>query len=1537
MIRSRILPPVAALALGWVATAPIPARAALDLEGGVPGDWTASPPGTLAITGHHYRLGTESLRWSWQNDSTLTTANPSIDPGKVLEFFHNTCDLWIYNETPAGTLTVEFLDPSDEVQFRFGIQLNFTGWRRIVRSFRYDMESPGGGTDLSSVRFIAPASGSGSLCLDALEWAGPRLTRHRDDAMPDVGDYFSSTLHHDLSQLDGPSSPPAANPEELAALPVIGTRFWPGLEGSAPSASALASAKSAFTSWNIVRDANGIRGDPVDRDNTGQIDAFLGILARGWHHLADSEARDMALLTVEHLLDQGFAGGSAEAAAADTNGYATREIVRTLVLLRDQYDPATRAAVKDLLRWRLKPGFAWDPDLSANKNTDWIHTESQGLMGLALGFSDSDQATVEELRALGHYFDRYLEITSSAAGAIKPDGTSFHHSAHYNHYMYSHGTMAGRLHELRDTPFMVSQESYERLRDAVRVIALTGNDLEYANGFSGRFPLTGSFPLSSTNLSRLAIAGGGFYGEPADPEVARLHNRLWNDDPLLQPYGVEPFPTGFWQFNYSPAGLYRTGSAVVSIKGFNDTFWGTEIYSSSNRYGRYQSYGAVEVLYPGGRLASGLDIDGWDWNHPPGATTITLPFNDLKATEDRQDEVAATRFCGALAGDLDPAGEFGVKGSFGIFGMKFGQAPISPTHNPSFTFRKSVFAADGMLLCLGSDIANDDASHTTATTLFQVALPSGSTPTHHSSGDFTGFPQTPTLGSGPQWFVDHLGTGYHVDAGQSVRLERRSQSSPSQSGSEGDTTGDFAKAWIDHGTAPSGASHRFIVVPGTSPAAMQQLTADLAGPAPPFTVLRQDPVAHVADLHGGETRAYVCFEPLASPSHPPLVETSAPALVATRGTTTRLTVSCANPELDLDFRERSPAGAVIIDARLAGQWAIEHPHPDCELLSADASGTLLRFITTDANPVEVGLVADNGAPTGILSVSEDFSSGPGSLVGWVGTGPTGLAHTTSNRDSDAANHDPATSDGGGDDAAGDGALLFDPLDDSPGNEQIAFTFNGRMNLREHYTLDIATFNPTNNYNRYRIALWNKSDDVLLVETGDIVQGAGAVGCRESTLSYTPRLSDDGDLLELRIVEDHDLAARKVAVDFFSLTVMDAGHDTGLLTLADLRLPAGAYAGSTTFFDPGFGPLATRSPATAPPFDLPCNLRGTSQNPGGPAPDSANDIGLQTYSETTAIVQLNRFGSSTDGGSTGNGRVGMVQWKIDLGEVADYLSASGRQLDTLDLRLLTNPAGGSSPAADEVPYDVYLSYSSAGEGIGLTDLSANDAGFNYDTFWWPATGAGEGSVVNGTHRILKLGHVGDLDLTTDLAPMFAAGVREMNLLVASGGFLSGRRIEILEGSGVTFRASDPLPADPFESFMSAYPGLSGDDALPDSDPDGDGVSNLGEFIHGGTAPDDHQQAHAPRGRRVGVDYVFSLLAKTGAAFGGNPSPTAIVDGITIRVEGSRDLQSYDQEVEETGVDPGLPEAPAGYRWYSFRFPPTVPPAPRGFLRLVLDKS
>lgn len=72
------------------------------------------------------------------------------------------------------------------------------------------------------------------------------------------------------------------------------------------------------------------------------------------------------------------------------------------------------------------------------------------------------------------------------------------------------------------------------------------------------------------------------------------------------------------------------------VRGHSRYLWDAEHYLDANFYGRYLGYGSMQVLtaQPGERVTfttSGWQENGFDWNRIPGATSIHLPFDQLRA------------------------------------------------------------------------------------------------------------------------------------------------------------------------------------------------------------------------------------------------------------------------------------------------------------------------------------------------------------------------------------------------------------------------------------------------------------------------------------------------------------------------------------------------------------------------------------------------------------------------------------------------------------------------------------------------------------------------------------------------------------------------------------------------------------------------------------------------------------------------------------------------------------------------------------------
>lgn len=977
----------------------------------MPANWVSSPGATLSISPLHYKAGTQSLRWDWVGGSVLTVTNPGITAADVTDFYKNTCDFWVWNGTavPGGKLRVEFMNGAT-AQYWFDFYLDYTGWRRAVRSFTNDMakkSSPS--ATFTSVRITVQATGAGSLYLDDVTWVGDRFTRIRDAQNPDIaGASALTTCFSAYGVALDPLIPPTPTATELVELNTIRSRWLAATKGtSTPSASSVTSAGTSFSALGIVEDANGIRGVPLGAFNP-DLESWPLTLARdyAWGTSATKTAsRDKVLQLARHLMDQGHVANSntVPTEAPGPDGYSYRGLPNALLLLAPAYDAATKAKMWEYFRWAYLLGDFWTD--TWERNTDYVYLQSLQELGAILFLAPSDAEAVRQLKGYKRYMERFWQFSEGSEDGIKVDGTGFHHRSHYDRYMYAYKPPITTFYYMRGTSFQIDQPTYENIRLAnfaqLRISADgAGTSVGYfGNSHVGRSPFdTDLKSVDQVSLQQLGEIGGAFYGQSADPVVARAYNRRFgvagaNSHALFAPYGAEDPPDGFLQFNYSPLGIYRRANWVASIRAPQRYFWSSEIFPSENRYGRYQAYGALEILYHGGRTASGQQVDGWDWNHTPGATTIVLPDSKLVAENDREDVRSQLNFSGALAFR---------DGQSGLYAANFQESNAGSNHNPSFVWRKSWFAFGPQIVCLGSDIANNDAANPTATTLLQGALAAPSTVLTLNGGAITAFPHSSTVsGASTNWLLDAFGTGYLVQPGSNLRITRGTQTSADHDGVSAPTTGNFAKVWLDHGTAPSAARYEYAVFPATTSTAMATAaTAHANAATKPYQVIQHNGTAHIVKWRASGQIGYAIYAttalPVATQTAGLLRSVQRPCLVMTQlGAARDAWVSVVDPDLNFTNAQAGygvpdASRARTLDFTINGAWtlAADNPSATTSVVATTATTTTLRVTTQHGLARHVHLEAATPPDVSIwANLGTDWTDPANWGGAWGGTAP----------------------------------------------------------------------------------------------------------------------------------------------------------------------------------------------------------------------------------------------------------------------------------------------------------------------------------------------------------------------------------------------------------------------------------------------------------------------------------------------------------------------------------------------------------------------
>ncbi|MFI6538725.1 chondroitinase family polysaccharide lyase [Nonomuraea sp. NPDC050547] len=968
------------------------------LESAVPPHFTAGRGSTLTISEQVAVCGTRSLRWEYGERSTITVKAPlrwAPDPyrpgdDQAWQGLVDAFAVWIHNETPVDDVVRFEFGRGERTDVWFAFRLGFTGWRTAWVRYAYDMHGRPH-RDMDTLRIVAPKR-AGVLHLDQLMLNVPlRPDAPCGDAqVPDIAkegpDYdnqhWQALYLFDklLSEAEPDSAPPTA--EETASLRALHTRYHDGYL-IAPVKVDVA-ALTAQTEALMGRPVHSYQAQIYPVEIAAELKAFVNpVTLRVCTDLMKSVAQAhqagpadrpalaaLYLRIVGHLREQGWTRGSCQGTIHHL-GYDARGYYDSVYLMREALRQAGMLEeIRADLDWLTGLGRifrGWKHRMAHGSTMDIHNTTARGMLAAVL-LRDTEAEQVAYLRVLRDWLSESLLPTTGIQDGLKADGTAFHHVGFFPDYVRDgFGGLAPIVHVMSGGAFALSAEAYGWLKKALLTMRVYANKNHWPISISGRNPI-GTTGLSVVPYQWLAVDAAG---EP-DPELAAAFLRLLPASPSgaqkalaarLAARGItaEASPTGNWTLNYAALNVHRRGDWQVSVRGHNRYLWSTEIYVGANWYGRYNTYGQIQVLHRGEpvtNLDSGYAHNGYDWNRRPGTTTIHKPLDRL-----RGDLTGAIEEM--LLTDSRFAGSCSIDDKHGLFAMDLRE---HPRYEGSHRARKSVFLFDERVVALGTGITNDDAVNDTETTLFQ---------TRHVGdvlADGTALPYPhPAAETGARWLLDDKGIGYYLPPGQRVGVSRGPQSSR-HNATEAATAGDFSTAWIKHGTAPRQGAYHYAMVVGATAEGMAAFAAGMAeAQRAPYTVERADTRAHVVTDRQTGITGYAVFEPTGLDGVIRRVDT--PALLLTRRDGEALVVAVSDPDLrlysgiDHDQYERgryvgrfspwsrrwltSASHPHLLRVTVAGRWRADDDQPCTARAHGDR--TIITFETVDGRPLQVRL------------------------------------------------------------------------------------------------------------------------------------------------------------------------------------------------------------------------------------------------------------------------------------------------------------------------------------------------------------------------------------------------------------------------------------------------------------------------------------------------------------------------------------------------------------------------------------------------------
>jgi chondroitin-sulfate-ABC endolyase/exolyase len=525
------------------------------------------------------------------------------------------------------------------------------------------------------------------------------------------------------------------------------------------------------------------------------------------------------------------------------------------------------------------------------------------------------------LTAYSNYISTTLAQQKEEWG-FKVDGTVWHHNGHYPAYgVGAFGSVPKVINTLARTRYRISTEGHANFKKAFMATRLYSQKFDWGFGNAGRHPLEGNGIKSLKDEFLLMARAGDPTGKTEiDADVAGAYLRLWGEDDIMTSTlftQVNDIPkeniAGFYTFPYGATAVKREKGWAALIKGYSKYVWASEIYVTSNRYGRYPANGTVQLLNGKGEAGSGFKQEGWDWNVYPGATVINMPLKELEPEMPLIMFRSGETFAGTTSLDGD-----------GIFGFVLNEAKGSNSEGPAtqvgfpgkLKAKKSVFSFGKKLICIGTDISSVDEKNPTQTNLFQTFLKDNKDPIITPNDDIKKFPFKGELAKNndqKNWIIDPYGNGYHILSNNGVQFKKETQHSyhnkysvntgKIDNAAKGvkETEGNYASAWMNHGLAPKDANYQYVIYPFNDSEEIKNFGKNVKNDKS-FTILKADSIAHIVKDIKSNTTGYVVFKEDTQLNTGILKSVSKPALIMARTDSEKMvTLSVVQP--DLNFEE----------------------------------------------------------------------------------------------------------------------------------------------------------------------------------------------------------------------------------------------------------------------------------------------------------------------------------------------------------------------------------------------------------------------------------------------------------------------------------------------------------------------------------------------------------------------------------------------------------------------------------------------------------
>lgn len=332
------------------------------------------------------------------------------------------------------------------------------------------------------------------------------------------------------------------------------------------------------------------------------------------------------------------------------------------------------------MRWYNEFGEMYQTNFEFNgtsadrMRTIMLYRLETALLGPTMTIKEQREK-LRDMAAYSRWCDNALRLNTAFEGVIKPDTSCFHHLSVYGPaYSPDALTVAALVHYLLDgTSYSLNSNSRGNIRRSLDSYQIMAVRYSLPNSISGRFPDYSKAILIVMLPAYSFLSAGRQYLSPdgtlqgvslgKDEGMVRAFLRLYRRHyPKVEEYlksghrSVDVYlssigsleimeaiyskakeanitaarsPVGHWVRNYAALSIHRRREWAVAVKGFSRYVWDFESSATENRYGLYQSHGALQISNNEESLRA-YDVEkGWDWARIPGTTTVKMDLEQM--------------------------------------------------------------------------------------------------------------------------------------------------------------------------------------------------------------------------------------------------------------------------------------------------------------------------------------------------------------------------------------------------------------------------------------------------------------------------------------------------------------------------------------------------------------------------------------------------------------------------------------------------------------------------------------------------------------------------------------------------------------------------------------------------------------------------------------------------------------------------------------------------------------------------------------------